>query len=100
MSKRVHSPVSPAPLPQIAATDGPRDEPGRSSQRQPADLRRANPPPTRPLTNDAGRIVLVPRWLWSFVIVVVIVAFILPDPAAAGATAGNAMESITISFKA
>jgi hypothetical protein len=41
----------------------------------------------------------MPRWLWAFTIVVVIVAFILPDPAAAGATAGNAMESMIIFFQ-
>jgi hypothetical protein len=39
------------------------------------------------------------RWLWAFIIVVVIVALILPDPTDAGATAGNAMESIIIFFQ-
>jgi hypothetical protein len=36
----------------------------------------------------------------AFIIMVVIVALISPDPAAAGAIAGNAMESIIIFFKA
>jgi len=57
------------------------------------------PPSTLALTNDAGRIVLMPRWLWAFIIAVVIVAFILPDPAVAGATVGNAMESIINFFR-
>jgi hypothetical protein len=42
---------------------------------------------------------LMPRWLWTFIIIVVIVAFIVPNPAAAGATVGNALESILIFFQ-
>src|SRR4051812_6200125 len=80
-SKRVHFPCQPAPLPQIAVTDGPRDEPGRSSLRQPADRRRANPPSTLALTNDSGQFSPHVTAAVAFIIIVVIVALILPGPA-------------------
>ena len=37
------------------------------------------------------------RWLWWTIALVVIFAFIIPDPAGAGAAVGNAVEAL-ISF--
>jgi hypothetical protein len=56
---------------------------------------RADPPSTLALTDDAGSIALMPRWLWAF-IVVVIVAFICPTRLY---HRGNAMESIINFFR-
>jgi hypothetical protein len=41
----------------------------------------------------------MPRWLWWSIILIVIFAFILPDPAGAGATVGNAIESLITFFQ-
>jgi hypothetical protein len=41
----------------------------------------------------------MPRWLWALIIIFVIAAFIVPNPAAAGATVGNAIDSMIIFFQ-
>lgn len=41
----------------------------------------------------------MPRWLWTLIFIFVLVAFILPNPAAAGAAVGNAIESLIIFFR-
>jgi hypothetical protein len=41
----------------------------------------------------------MPRWLWVLIVLVVLSAFVLPDPAAAGATVGNAIDAIITFFR-
>jgi hypothetical protein len=41
----------------------------------------------------------MPRWLWTIIILVVIFAFIIPDPAAAGAAVGNAVDALITFFR-
>ena len=41
----------------------------------------------------------MPRWLWWFIALIVIFAFIIPDPAGAGAAIGNAIDSMIIFFQ-
>ena len=41
----------------------------------------------------------MPRWLGVFILLVVLFAFVLPDPAAAGAWIGNAINSMIIFFR-
>jgi hypothetical protein len=66
----------------------------------PPTVARANPPSPLAPTNDSGQYSPHATVAVAFIIMVVIVALISPDPAAAGAIAGNAMESIIIFFKA
>ena len=47
----------------------------------------------------ASKLDLMPRWLWTLIVLFVLAAFILPNPASAGATVGNAIESLIIFFQ-
>jgi hypothetical protein len=47
----------------------------------------------------ASKLDLMPRWLWTLIVLIVLAAFILPNPASAGATVGNAIESLIIFFQ-
>jgi hypothetical protein len=41
----------------------------------------------------------MPRWLWGLILLIVLFAFVLPDPAAAGAAVGNAIDAIIVFFR-
>ena len=41
----------------------------------------------------------MPRWLWTLIVLIILAAFILPNPAGAGATVGTAVESLVIFFQ-
>jgi hypothetical protein len=41
----------------------------------------------------------MPRWLWVLIVLVLLSAFVLPDPAAAGATVGNAIDALITFFR-
>lgn len=41
----------------------------------------------------------MPKWLWGLLIILLIVIFIIPDPAGSGSFVGNAIESIIIFFR-
>jgi hypothetical protein len=41
----------------------------------------------------------MPRWLQILIIIFVLFAFILPQPARAGAAVGNAIEALMIFFR-
>jgi hypothetical protein len=41
----------------------------------------------------------MPRWLQAFIIILLLVVFILPDPVGAGTTVGNAIDSLIIFFR-
>jgi hypothetical protein len=41
----------------------------------------------------------MPRWLWTLIFLIILATFILPNPANAGATVGNAINSLIIFFQ-
>lgn len=41
----------------------------------------------------------MPRWLAVFIFLVLFFAFVVPDPAAAGAWIGNAIDSLVVFFR-
>jgi hypothetical protein len=41
----------------------------------------------------------MPRWVWGLIILLIIIVFILPDPSGAGATVGNAIDSVITFFR-
>jgi len=41
----------------------------------------------------------VPRWLWGLVILVLLAVFVIPDPVAAGAAVGNAIDALNTFFR-
>ena len=41
----------------------------------------------------------MPRWLVALIIILVIIVFILPNPAGTGTYLGNAIDSIVIFFR-
>jgi len=41
----------------------------------------------------------MPRWLSVLIVLILLVAFVLPDPAAAGAAVGNAIDAIIVFFR-
>jgi hypothetical protein len=41
----------------------------------------------------------MPRWLWVLIIILFILVFILPNPAAAGAFFGNLIDGIAVFFR-
>ena len=41
----------------------------------------------------------MPRWLVALIIILIIIVFILPNPAAVGSYIGNAIDSIVIFFR-
>ena len=41
----------------------------------------------------------MPRWLGVLIILILIAAFVIPDPAAAGAAIGNAIDALIVFFR-
>jgi hypothetical protein len=41
----------------------------------------------------------MPRWVVALIIILIIVVFILPNPAGTGAFLGNAVDSIVVFFR-
>jgi hypothetical protein len=41
----------------------------------------------------------MPRWLSVLIILILIAAFVVPDPAAAGAAVGNAIDALIVFFR-
>ena len=41
----------------------------------------------------------MPRWLGALILLIVLFAFVLPDPAAAGAAVGNAIDALIVFFQ-
>jgi hypothetical protein len=39
------------------------------------------------------------RWLQAFIIILLLVVFIIPDPVGAGTTVGNVIDSLVIFFR-
>lgn len=50
-------------------------------------------------SDDGEQTGLMPRWLWTLIVLIILAAFILPNPAGAGATVGTAVESLVIFFQ-
>jgi hypothetical protein len=41
----------------------------------------------------------MPKWVWALIVILVIVVFIVPNPAGAGASLGNAIDSMVTFFR-
>ncbi|MEU7811321.1 hypothetical protein [Pseudonocardia sp. NPDC049154] len=41
----------------------------------------------------------MPRWAWGLIIVLVLLIWVIPNPAAAGAAVGNAFQAMIIFFR-
>jgi hypothetical protein len=41
----------------------------------------------------------MPRWVWGLIIILVILVWIVPNPAGAGASVGNAIDSMITFFR-
>ncbi|GAA4684754.1 hypothetical protein GCM10023215_19580 [Pseudonocardia yuanmonensis] len=41
----------------------------------------------------------MPRWVWGVIIVLVILIWVVPNPAAAGAAVGNAFQALVVFFR-
>lgn len=41
----------------------------------------------------------MPRWLVALIIILIIIVFILPNPAGVGAYIGNAIDSLVVFFR-
>ena len=50
-------------------------------------------------SDDGEQTGLMPRWLWTLIVLIILAAFILPNPAGAGAAVGTAVESLVTFFQ-
>lgn len=42
---------------------------------------------------------VMPRWAWGLIVVLVLLIWVIPNPAAAGAAVGNAFQAMIIFFR-
>jgi hypothetical protein len=43
--------------------------------------------------------ICMPRWAWGLIIVLILIIWIIPNPAGAGTTVGNAFDAIVTFFR-
>jgi hypothetical protein len=41
----------------------------------------------------------MPRWVWGLIIILILLIWVIPNPASAGAQVGNAFEAMVIFFQ-